>query len=421
MEYIAAGIWVILGLVLVGKLARSFRLVPNRKSFIIERLGQYHQSWGPGFHMLIPFIDRVAFVQDLREKAIDVPPQECFTKDNVKVEVDGVLYLSVSNAVNASYGITNYEWAAVQLAQTTTRSVIGTLELDRTFEERDSVNSQVMSVLNAVSTAWGIRLHRYEVKNIVVPKSVRSSMERQMGAERDRRALIARSEGDKQARINASEAARAEAINRSEGEKQRRINEAEGRAQEILAVAKATAESIEKLGQALVIPGGNEAVNLNLSQRYLDKLSSLAKRRTKVVLPTDISQFDQLLAGLGLQMPSAQESVVIQPKPSSASVASRPLAQKTNASKAMASKPNVNQALASKPPVANPVASNTAKPSPVATTQNMRPAQTLQGMPAASAKVSAAAPAPISPSLPATPSLRTSTGASSVTGEKTEK
>ncbi len=402
-EYMAGGVWLILGLLLVGRLARSFRLVPNRKSFIVERLGQYHQSWGPGFHMLIPFVDRVAFVQDLREKAIDVPPQECFTKDNVKVEVDGVLYLSVVNAVNASYGITNYEWAAVQLAQTTTRSVIGTLELDRTFEERDSVNSRVMSVLNEVSTAWGIRLHRYEVKNIVVPKSVRSSMERQMAAERDRRALIARSEGDKQARINASEASRAEAINRSEGEKQRRINEAEGRAQEILAVAKATAESIEKLGQALVLPGGSEAVNLNLSQRYLTQMSNLAQPGTRVVLPTDISQFDALLAGLGLQnseqgpqnfmqaaaAPSARSAPV-----TTSNSASRPIAQPAKQTQS----PAVNQtqrmrpqAAAAQKPAAAPLAS---------------PSAAVQARPVAK-------PAPFSGSsatLPSTPVIRPSQG-----------
>ena len=373
-DYLAGGVWLLIGLVLVSKLARSFRLVPNRRSFIVERLGQYHQSWGPGFHMLIPFVDRVAFQQDLREKAIDVPPQECFTKDNVKVEVDGVLYLSVNNAVNASYGVTNYEWAAVQLSQTTTRSVIGTLELDRTFEERDSVNSQVMSVLNEVSTAWGIRVHRFEVKNIVVPKSVRSSMERQMGAERDRRALIAHSEGDKQSRINASEAARAEAINRSEGEKQRRINEAEGRSQEILAVAKATAESIEKLGQALVLPGGHEAVNLNLSQRYLGQLSSLAKPGTSVVLPTDISQFDDLIAGLGLQVPAAASPELSRPNPASKPVHSKPVNSKTAPTRTVAPKPAAARPLAAKPAAA--------------------PAQTLQGMPAVS--------------LPTTPSLRPS-------------
>ncbi len=303
MFYISLAFWLLLALIVVIKLARCFRLVPNRRTFIVERLGKYHQSWGPGFHMLLPFFDRVAFQQDLKEEAIDVPPQECFTKDNVQVEVDGVLYISVTNAVNASYGVTNYRWAAVQLAQTTTRSVIGTLELDRTFEERDAVNSRVVSVLNEVSEAWGIKLHRYEVKNIVVPGSVRSSMEQQMGAERDRRALIARSEGEKQSKVNASEATRMELINRSEGEKQKRINEAEGRAAEIQAVAEATAESIEKIGQAMSMPGGPEAVNLRLSERYLGKLGALARRDKTIVIPSDLTQLDGLLAGLGLELP----------------------------------------------------------------------------------------------------------------------
>ncbi|MFH1807871.1 MAG: stomatin-like protein [Pseudomonadota bacterium] len=310
MFYIAVGIWVLLALIVVFNLARCFRLVPNRRAHIVERLGRYHQTWNAGFHMLLPFIDRVAYQQDLREETIDVPPQDCFTKDNVKVEVDGVLYLSVMNPVNASYGVTNYKWAAIQLAQTTTRSVIGTLELDRTFEERDAISSRVVSVLNEVSEAWGIKVHRYEVKNIVVPGSVRNSMERQMGAERDRRALLARSEGERQARINVSEASRTEAINRSEGEKQRCINEAQGRAEEILAVAQATAESIRKMGKVLSQPGGVEAVSLRLGEAYISKMSALANPGTRVLLPNDLSNMDQVLGGLGLAIPGASEPVL---------------------------------------------------------------------------------------------------------------
>lgn len=378
LTYLAGGVWLILALLLVSKLARCFRLVPNRKAFIVERLGQYHQSWGPGFHMLLPFFDRVAFVQDLREKAIDVPPQDCFTKDNVKVEVDGVLYISVVNAVNSSYGITNYQWAAVQLAQTTTRSVVGTLELDRTFEERDAVNARVVSVLNEVSTAWGIKVHRYEVKNIVVPNSVRTSMERQMGAERDRRALIARSEGEKQARINASEANRTEAINRSEGEKQRRINEAEGRAQEILAIAQATAESIEKLGQALSLAGGEEAINLRLSERYFGQLGSLAQANTKIVLPTDISQFDQLLGGLGLHLPTENISTTTTAQPAQVTTPRSPSALRARPAPAPA------PSLAAAKPIASsiPAATNTASPapkSPAPVTPSMHPLKPSTG------------------------------------------
>ncbi|MBN2359538.1 MAG: paraslipin [Deltaproteobacteria bacterium] len=300
LYYLNYVIWGLFALYVLIKVIRGIRLVPTRCAYIVERLGKYHKTLGPGPHVIVPFFDRVAYVQDLREETIDVPPQECFTRDNVKVEVDGVIYLSVTNAVAASYGITNYRFASVQLAQTTTRSVIGTLDLDRTFEEREAINSRVVSVLNEVSDAWGIKVHRYEVKNIVVPGTVRNAMEQQMTAERDRRALIARSEGDKQSRINESEGLKQEAINRSEGEKQRRINEAEGHAQEILAIAKATAESIEKVGAALTSEGGPEAVRLQLSQEYLNKLALLARPQTSVLLPADITQLDELLGSVGL-------------------------------------------------------------------------------------------------------------------------
>jgi len=300
LYYFNYAVWGLFGLYVLIKVIRGIRLVPTRNAYVVERLGKYHTTLGPGPHVVVPFFDRIAYVQDLREETIDVPPQECFTRDNVKVEVDGVIYLSVINAVAASYGITNYRFASVQLAQTTTRAVIGTLELDRTFEERDAVNSRVVSVLNEVSEAWGIKVHRYEVKNIVVPGTIRNAMEQQMSAERERRALIARAEGDRQSRINESEGLKQEAINRSEGEKQRRINEAEGRAQEILAIAQATAESIEKVGAALAVEGGPEAVRMQLSQEYLNKLALLAKPQTSVLLPADITQLDELLGSVGL-------------------------------------------------------------------------------------------------------------------------
>jgi len=326
--YISLAVWIILGLICVVQLGRSFRMVPTRKAYIVERLGKYKQTLGPGFHLLMPFFDKVAYIQDLREVAIDVPPQDCFTKDNVRVEVDGVLYISVTNAVNSSYGITNYQWGAIQLAQTTTRSVIGTLELDRTFEERDAVSSRVVSVLNEVSENWGIQVHRYEVKNIVVPNTVRDSMEAQMSAERERRALIARSEGDKQSRINASEGKKMEAINKSEGEKQRRINEAEGRAEELLAIARATAESIEKLGAAMSAPGGEEAIKLRLSESYLGKLQHLARPDKRIIIPADMSRVDQLLAAVGLELPAPGPSAPAALGPGAASSPrSKPTAQ----------------------------------------------------------------------------------------------
>ncbi|MFP8488933.1 SPFH domain-containing protein [Gracilimonas sp. Q87] len=280
---------------------RSLRLVPNQFAFIVERLGNYHKTLGPGFHALIPFIDKVVYKQDLREETIEVEPQECFTKDNVKVEVDGVIYLSVMDPVNASYGITDYRYAAVQLAQTTTRSVLGNMELDQTFEERASMSREVVKVLSEVEQLWGIKVHRYEIKNIMTPRTVQKAMERQMTAERDRRAIIAKSEGVKGSKVNDAEGVRTEIINISEAEMQRRINEAEGYAEEILSIAEATAKSIEEVADALAQPKGAEAMKLQLSEKYLDVLSGLGRTENSVILPKDISNYEALMEGLSLK------------------------------------------------------------------------------------------------------------------------
>ena len=241
MDLFILGIWAAIFLILIVKLFQSIRLVSTQTAHIVERLGQYHKTLDAGFHALIPFFDKVTFVQDLREEAIDVPPQDCFTGDEVKVIVDGVIYMSIWDPVKASYGIVDYRNAAVQLAKTTTRSVIGTLDLDRTFEERDAISAKVVEVLDQAGKAWGIRVHRYEIKNITPPSTVRDAMEKQVSAERERRAIMATSEGDKQSRINRSEGVKTELINVSEGERQRRINEAQGYGQEILSIAAATA------------------------------------------------------------------------------------------------------------------------------------------------------------------------------------
>nr|WP_040516443.1 stomatin-like protein [Gracilimonas tropica] len=280
---------------------RSLRLVPNQFAYIVERLGNYHKTLGPGFHALIPFIDKVVYKQDLREETIEVEPQECFTKDNVKVEVDGVIYLSVVDPVNASYGITNYRYAAVQLAQTTTRSVLGNMDLDETFEERAAMSREVVKVLSEVEQVWGIKVHRYEIKNIVTPRTVQKAMERQMTAERDRRAIIAKSEGVKGSKVNDAEGMKAEIINISEAEMQRRINEAEGYAEEILAIAEATAKSIEEVAGALSQPKGTEAMRLQLSEKYLETLSGLGRDENQVILPKDISNYEALMQGLALE------------------------------------------------------------------------------------------------------------------------
>jgi len=289
-------------IIILYKTIRAIRLVPNRYAYIVERLGKYHSTLGPGFHALIPFLDRVAFIRDLKEEAIPVPPQECFTKDEVQVEVDAVIYLSVHDAVNACYGVTDYRFASIQLAQTTTRSIIGTLDLDQTFEERDLISKKVVEVMDEVSEAWGIRVHRYEVKNIVPPESVKTAMEKQVTAERNRQARIAQAEGDRESRINKSEGVKLEMINVSEGEMQKRINEATGHAGEIRQLAEATSKSISQIAEAISEPGGDKAVSLRLSQDYLERVGELGKDQTQVLIPADLTRIDDLLNSLGLKI-----------------------------------------------------------------------------------------------------------------------
>lgn len=294
---------ILLGLLAVYalyKFIQSIQLVPTQKAYIVERLGKYHKTLGPGFHALVPFFDKVKYRQDLREETIEVEPQECFTKDNVKVEVDGVIYLSVIDPVNASYGVTDYRFASVQLAQTTTRSVIGTMDLDDTFEDRAIINKEVVKVLSEMEKAWGIRVHRYEIKNIVTPRTIQQAMERQMTAERERRATIARSEGVMESSINGAEGMKSEIINVSEGEMQRRINEAEGLAREIEELAEATAVSIEEIAKALNTQKGKEAMQMRLAEKYIDQLSRLADKENEIIIPTDITDYDDIMKGLSL-------------------------------------------------------------------------------------------------------------------------
>ncbi|MBN2701860.1 MAG: SPFH domain-containing protein [Methylohalobius sp. ZOD2] len=295
-------VWGILFLAIVVQLFRSIRIVSTRTALIVERLGKYQATLGPGFHVLMPFIDVVTATQDLREETIDVPPQECFSKDEVKVEVDGVIYMSVSDPVKATYGVTDYRFAAMQLAQTTTRSVIGTLDLDKTFEERDMISQAVVDTLNRAGQGWGVHVHRYEIKNIKPPATVQDAMEKQVNAEREKRAILAGAEGDKQSRISTSEGTMRELINLSEGERQRLINEAEGRAAEILALAGATAASIEKIGGALVQEGGEQAIKLKLSEKLIGNIEHLADRDTSVIFPANLTDMDQLLQALGLRI-----------------------------------------------------------------------------------------------------------------------
>lgn len=276
----------------------TFKVVPQRSVYIVERLGKYSRTLDAGFHILIPFIDKVAYKQNLKEQAIDVASQICITKDNIAVEVDGILYLQVIDPQKASYGIDNYKFAVVQISQTTMRSIIGKMELDKTFEERETVNGSIVEAVDKASGPWGIKVSRYEVKNISPPQSIRDAMEKQMRAEREKRALIAESEGDKQAKINRAEGDKQEAIARSEGEKQRRINEAAGRATEIELVAVATAKGITEIAQSINLEGGMNAVNLRIAEQYLTEFGKLAKSNNTMIVPADLSDIAGVITSI---------------------------------------------------------------------------------------------------------------------------
>ncbi len=282
---------ILVGILLFALVAffKTIRIVPQKQAFIVERLGKYSKTLEAGFHILVPFIDKVAYRHTLKEQAVDVPPQACITRDNIAVEVDGILYMQVVDPKKASYGINNYLFASSQLAQTTMRSVMGKLELDKTFEERETINSVIVDAVDKASDPWGVKVTRYEVKNILPPQSIKDAMEKQMRAEREKRASIAESEGDRQAKINRAEGDRQEMIARSEGEKQRRINEAEGRAVEIQRVAEATALGIKEIAKAINEEGGINAVNLRIAEQYLNEFGNLAKTNNSIIIPTDLA------------------------------------------------------------------------------------------------------------------------------------
>jgi len=296
MTNVITVILLLLVIFIVVAFLKTVMVVPQKTAYIVERLGKYHVTLEAGFHILIPFIDRVAYKLNLKEQAIDVPPQTCITKDNIPVEVDGILYLQVVDPKNASYGINNYQFASIQLSQTTMRSVIGKLELDKTFEERESINGAIVTAIDKASEPWGVKVMRYEVKNIMPPQTIRDAMEKQMKAEREKRALILESEGERQSKINRSEGDRQEFILRSEGEKQRRINEAEGRAQEIRLVAEATAAGIGEISKAIGLPGGMQAVNLRIAEAYIAQLGNLAKTNNTMIVPANLTDISGMVA-----------------------------------------------------------------------------------------------------------------------------
>jgi regulator of protease activity HflC (stomatin/prohibitin superfamily) len=278
-------------------LAKTAVVVPQQSAYVVETLGRYNRTIQAGFHILVPFIDRVAYRHNLKEEAMDIPEQVCITRDNVQVGVDGVLYLQVLDASKASYGITNYRFAIIQLAQTTLRSEIGKIELDRTFEERAAINANVVAELDKASAPWGVKVLRYEIKNINPPKDVLSAMEKQMRAEREKRAVVLASEGERDAKINQAEGEKQRVIKESEATKQQQINEAQGQAAAILSVATATAEGLRQVGEALAGRGGIEAMQLRIAEEYVKQFGTLANEASStLVVPANLSEISSMIA-----------------------------------------------------------------------------------------------------------------------------
>jgi regulator of protease activity HflC (stomatin/prohibitin superfamily) len=278
-------------------LSKTAKVVPQQTAFVVENLGRYSRTLHAGFHILVPFVERVAYRHNMKEEAIDIPEQICITKDNVQVGVDGVLYLQVLDASKASYGITNYRFAIIQLAQTTLRSEIGKIDLDRTFEARGTINANVVSELDHASASWGVKVLRYEIKNITPPKDVLHAMEKQMRAEREKRAVVLTSEGERDAKINQAEGEKQRVIKESEANKQLQINQAQGQAEAILAVATATAEGLRRVGEALSGRGGMEAMQLRVAEEYVKQFGKLANEASStLIVPANLSDISSMIA-----------------------------------------------------------------------------------------------------------------------------
>ena len=286
---------IVIAIIVVIMLAKTATVVPQQSAFVVEYLGKYSRTLNAGFHILVPFAEAVAYRHSLKEIAVDIPEQICITRDNVQVGVDAVLYMQVLDPHLASYGITNYGFAISQLAQTTLRSEIGKIELDRTFEARGVINANVVGELDKASVAWGVKVLRYEIKNITPPKDVLSAMEKQMRAEREKRAVVLTSEGERDAKINSAEGDKQRVIKQSEATKQQQINEAEGQAQAILAVATATAEGLRQVGIALSDRGGIEAMQLRIGEEYVKQFGKLAQSGTTLVVPANLSDLASIV------------------------------------------------------------------------------------------------------------------------------
>jgi regulator of protease activity HflC (stomatin/prohibitin superfamily) len=289
-------VFILIALLVLFVLYKTAVVVPQQSAYVVERLGRYHATLNAGFHLLVPFVDAIRYQHTLKEQAIDIPAQVCITRDNVQVGVDGILYLKVLNPERASYGIANYTFAISQLAQTTLRSEVGKIDLDRTFEERSSINAAVVGELDKASEAWGVKVLRYEIKNIEPPADVLAAMEKQMRAEREKRAVILTSEGQRDAAINTAEGEKQQVIKASEASRQQRINEAEGQAAAIRAVASATAEGIREVADAIRTDGGIEAVQLRVAEQYVTQFGQIARQTNTVVVPANVSDVAGMIA-----------------------------------------------------------------------------------------------------------------------------
>ncbi|PAU85864.1 paraslipin [Pseudomonas sp. WN033] len=287
---------------------KTAQIVPQRSAYVVERLGKYVKTLDAGFHLLIPFVDRIAYKHTLKEEAIDVPRQACVTKDNIQVVVNGVIYLQVIDPKDASYGINDYRYAAMQLAQTTLRSVVGKIDLDKTFEERDAINVQVVQALDEAAKQWGVKVMRYEIADIELPATILDALEKQMRAERERRAVVAQSEGERQAKINVSEGIKQETINLSEADKLRQINEAEGKAREIELIAEATALGLRRVAEAITSEGGKDAVALRVAEQYVREFGNLAKTNNTMILPAELSNIGSAVAAITKTLEAAKAS-----------------------------------------------------------------------------------------------------------------
>jgi regulator of protease activity HflC (stomatin/prohibitin superfamily) len=292
----------IIALVFVFK---TINVVPQQHAWVVERLGKYHATLAPGLNIVVPFIDRIAYKHSLKEIPLDVPPQVCITRDNTQLQVDGILYFQVTDAMRASYGSSNFITAITQLAQTTLRSVIGKMELDKTFEERDHINTTIVNAIDESAANWGVKVLRYEIKDLTPPAEILHAMQRQITAEREKRALIAASEGRRQEAINIASGEREAAIARSEGEKQAAINRAQGEATAIVALADASATALRQVGDAIRSPGGMDAVNLRVAEEYVDAFGKLAKTNNSIIVPADLGNMSGLIAS-ALQIVKAE-------------------------------------------------------------------------------------------------------------------